>query len=926
VIRQVRMRVDPTGLVGRDREMAALAAFLDRATTGGSALVLTGEAGVGKTALLDASAALATDRGMRVVRGGGVEYETDIGFAGLHQLVDPVADEIGRLPEATRSALEVALGLATGPPPSRIAVLDAALALFREAARARPLLMIVDDLQVIDEATCAAVSFVGRRLGGHRIGLLAALRTEGGASVRSAGLPELDVAPLADGDALRLLAGRFVHLPRRTLAQLAHDAQGNPLALLEFAGSAALADAGDGLAVTAAPHRSRDVRALFGARVGRLPAPTRELLLLAALAGSDDVGVLEAAAGQPGLEALQPAERDHLVMVDEDGRAVRFRHPLVRSAVVEGSTGAQRRRAHRRLAAVLVDDPLRRGDHLERATTAPDGEVAEAIETAARMSLQRSDAAGAVARLRRAAELSPDATVRSRRFSRAAYLAAWVVGDLATARDTLRQAEADPSDPTLGGAAAAAFVLLVADGDADKAHALLTTALARVPAEDPVTDETIVALFALTLICQYSGREEHWRPLMELIAPWRETPAGSAPSLARIHGAPGATTSAALRGLDEEITLLADEHDADVVVRTALAASYLDRLAGCREAIERVIADGDAVGASMPALMFVALDDLYGGRWQDCARTAAELVALCEEAGYHLFGHVGRYIGATAAAQLGDLAACRERCEQIWSWAQPRGLLRLERCAHQAAARAAVGAADFERALRHAVAISPAGELPPFNPEAVWAAPDLVEAALRTGHADDAERHAAALRSSGIGRISARHALVVATATAMTTAPEDAEPLFEDALRLPGIEQHAFELARAHLAYGELLRRRGQPRQARTHLAAAHERFERLGAASWGARAAGELRATGLTRLARSTVGDRLTPQELEVAELAATGLSNPQIAARLVLSPRTVSTHLYRVFPKLGITSRASLRDALDSAQTEQTSEQDLS
>lgn len=919
------MRFDPTSLVGRDGELAALAGFLEEAAAGGSAVLVTGEAGVGKTALLDAAATLATDREMRVVRGGGVDYETDIGFAGLHQLVDPLAEDLGRLPETTRTALEVALGLIDGPPPSRIGVLHAALALFREAARARPLLMIVDDLHVIDDATRAAVSFVGRRLGGHRIGLLAARRTEAGGAVPPSGLRELEIAPLEEPDALRLLSGRFAHLPRRVLAELARDAQGNPLALLEFGGSTGLAGAADGAPAAAARGQSRDVRALFGARVERLPAPTRELLLLAALAGSGDVGVLEVAAGQRGLDALQPAERDHLVMIAEDGGEVRFRHPLVRSAVVEASTGAQRRSAHRRLAAALAEDPVRRGDHLSRATSAPDEEIADAIETAAHVSLQRSDAAGAVARLRRAAELGPDAVARSRRLSLAAYLAAWVAGDLGTAREILRQTQADTSARTPGEAAAAAFVLLVADGDAGAAHSLLAKALDRVSPVDPVTDETVVALFTLTLVCQYSGREEHWRPLLELVALLPDTSPAGAPSLARIHRAPGAISEETLRHLDREIARLADQQEADVVVRTALAASYLDRLPGCREAVERVVADGGAVGSSMPALIFVALDDLYAGRWADCARTAADLVALCDDAGYHLFGHVGRYIAAMAAAQRGDLDVCREHCDQILAWAGSRGLLRLQRCAHQAAARAAVGAGDFETALRHATAISPAGELPPFNPEAVWAAPDLVEAALRTGRQEDARRHAAALRDSAIGRVSARHALVVATATAMTEPREVAARLWEEALRVPGLERHPFELGRAHLAYGELLRRHRGPREARSQLTAARERFEQLGASSWAARAAAELRATGLTRLARSALGDRLTPQELEVAELAATGLSNPQIAARLVLSPRTVSTHLYRVFPKLGITSRAGLRDALAVTHAEAATEQHL-
>ncbi len=203
--------------------------------------------------------------------------------------------------------------------------------------------------------------------------------------------------------------------------------------------------------------------------------------------------------------------------------------------------------------------------------------------------------------------------------------------------------------------------------------------------------------------------------------------------------------------------------------------------------------------------------------------------------------------------------------------------------------------------------------LPPFNPEAVWSAPDLVEAAVHSGRHAEARRHADAVRDAGVGRLSSRFALSAATVTAMTSAPEVMAGCFEEALGLPGIEQWPFEVGRAHLAYGERLRRQGLNRDAREQLAAARSRFEELGARSWEARAAAELRATGMTRTARGKAGASLTPQELEVARLAAAGLSNPQIASRLFLSPRTVSSHLYRVFPKLGITSRAALRDALE-------------
>ncbi|MFF8588347.1 ATP-binding protein [Streptomyces althioticus] len=911
--------VGTTGLVGREGELAELAAFLDTAGTEGAVLLLTGDPGVGKTALLDATADLAVAKGVRVVRGSGVEYETDISYAGLHQLVGSLPDEFGRLPRSLREALEVALGLGTGPAPSRIAVLNAALSLFDEAAKERPLLLVVDDLHVVDQASRAAVGFVARRLAGRRIGLLGAQRAESGEPFPSTGLPELAVAPLDDADALRLLSRRFAHLPRRVLSTVAHEAQGNPLALLEFAGSTGASGDRHGRGEGRASGPGRDVRALYGARVGQLPRGTREVLLLAALEGSGDIGVLEAACGPGSLEELAPAERDHLVMVTESGRAVRFRHPLVRSAVVDGSTGEQRRGAHRRLADALADQPERRGDHLARATTAPDEAVAAVVESAARSSLRRGDADGAIARLRRAAELSPDRADRRRRLSQAAYAAAWVAGHLEVSHEIMREVEGNPAARSLSAAATAGFLVLVTEGDADTAHALLTEAVGQAPVTPgPPSGELETALFTLTLASQYSGRPEHWQPLADVLARFPEAAPAAAASLGRVHHDLGSVTDGMLRRLDEEIARLRDQSDADVVIRTALTASYLDRLPGCREAVSRVIRDGGAVGASMPALMFVALDDLHAGRWQASAGAADELVALSEETGYHLFAQVGHYVAAMAAAQRGALDTCREHCEAVWGWAGPRGLRRLENCAHQAAARAALGAADFETAFRHASAICAPGVLPPFNPEAVWSAPDLVEAAVRSGRHAEARRHADALRDAGVGHLSSRFALSVATATAMTSAGEDMGRCFEEALGLPGVEQWPFEAGRAYLAYGERLRRQGLNREARVHLAAARGRFEELGARSWEARAAAELRATGMTRTGRGKAGEALTPQELEVARLAATGLSNPQIASRLFLSPRTVSSHLYRVFPKLGITSRAELRDALEALPPE--------
>ncbi len=294
------------------------------------------------------------------------------------------------------------------------------------------------------------------------------------------------------------------------------------------------------------------------------------------------------------------------------------------------------------------------------------------MESAARSSLRRGDADGAIARLRRAAELSPDRADRRRRLSQAAYAAAWVAGHLKVSHEIMREVEGNPAARSLSAAATAGFLVLVTEGDADTAHALLTEAVGQAPVmPGPPREELETALFTLTLASQYSGRPEHWQPLADVLARFPEAAPAAAASLGRVHHDLGSVTDGMLRRLDEEIARLRDQSDADVVIRTALTASYLDRLPGCREAVSQVIRDGGAVGSSMPALMFVALDDLYAGRWQASAGAADELVALSEETGYHLFAQVGHYIAAMTAAQRGALDACREHCEDIWGGRVP---------------------------------------------------------------------------------------------------------------------------------------------------------------------------------------------------------------------------------------------------------------
>jgi DNA-binding CsgD family transcriptional regulator len=860
--------------------------------------------------LLAATAETAARDGVRVIRGAGVQYETDVSFAGLHQLADLLADDLRALPPASRTPLEVALGIGAGPAPDRLAVLSAALALFRHAA---PLLVVIDDLHWLDRASGAVVGFVGRRLRGSRIGLLGAIRPGAGGFFERAGLPEFPVEPLVEADAMALLARRFVHLPTRVRRGVVQEAQGNPLALLEFAASAGAPHA------AATTGMSREVRGLYEARVQRLPEPTRRLLLLAVLDGSGDLGVLAAAGGSEGLDGLGPAERDHLILVDDRAGELRFRHPMIKSVVVEGSTHDQRRAAHLRLAELLADRPEQRGHHLAEAAFAPDEEVAAAVELGAHRTLQRGDVVGAISRLLRAADLSPNRSDRSRRLADAAYFGAHSAGRLDSSSQLLR--DAHRRDPTLGetlhAAVATAYLLLNSEGDAQTTHQLLTVALESALAEPDQDREGLSeALYTLVLLCHYAGRAEYWTPFDDAMRRLGATAPTHARLLAATFADPLTASAEALADLDEQIARLRDTEDDALIVRTAIAGFYVGRLRTCREPLARVVRNGPesgAVGTAMMAMLMLAFDALHAGRWEDAHRLAAEGTALCEERGYRLYAWSGRYAMALVAANRGDHEACRDICAAMLEWSAPRELGRLADWANHALARAALGAGDFEACYAHASAISPPGTLRSHNPQALWAALDLIEAAVHTGRDDDARAHADLYRRADVGRLSPRAALIATAAAAMVAPDEEASELYGQALAVPEIEEWPFELARVHLAHGERLRRLRRAREARRELAAARDGFERLGARAWSRRAATELRATGATRNHDPGAGPAsLTPQEREIAQLAATGLTNREIAARLYMSPRTVSSHLYRVFPKLGIRSRAALRDAL--------------
>lgn len=911
-------------LHGRGTELALIRAFLAAAARGGDALLLTGEPGVGKTALVEAAARAAT--GATVLRARCVRSEADLTFSGLHEVLAPLAAQLAGLRPVHADALAVALGLRDGHPAGRRVLHDAVLALLARSAFAAPVVILVDDVEWMDRASADVLGQVARHAArpepGARLGLLATRSCGTAGPLPRTGLREHEVRPLDAAAAAALLDARFPDLATAERHRVLAEARGNPLALTELPAVGA-----DGATPGCSTSTSRGrLHALFAARVDDLPEAARRLLLLAALADTDDLDLLLGAvpAHRSG-SALEAAEAAHLVLVDGTARRVAFAHPIVASTVVDLATSSERAQAHRALAALLAGRPARRAWHLAAASCGPDERVAAVLHRAAVESLRHGDPVGAVTTLLRAADVTPPGPGRRSRLAHAAHVGADVAGDLRAVPQLLGDAVVDPrAGGSPRAAVAAACLLLNGDGDIDTSHRLLVEAVETVdgPTETGVEtdadDALVEALHTLLLVCAFGCRPELWPPFRRALD--RLGPRAPATlSLCAWSLADAARTpTRAVEQVDAAVDGLRDEQDPLQIVRVAVAAFYLERLDGCRGALWRVVRngrDGGAVASAINALMILAFDAYHTGRWAEADRAAAEGLALCDAHGYQLLAAPGRLCLALLAAARGDDEAARARTDELTAWGVPRGARRVVIYAHEARAVAALGRGDFEDAYQEAAAVSPPGVLEPDNGHALWLIMTLVEAAVRTHRTAEAAAHVAAVQEVGVAALAPRLALLVAGAAAMAACDGSADGLFAAALALPDVERWPFDLARVRLARGEHLRRARAATAAREHLALALDTFRSLGARPWAARAEGELRAATHhhVRRRRDTVHATLTAQEREVAGLAASGMTNQQVADRLHLSRRTVDAHLYRAFPKLGITSRAALRDALD-------------
>ncbi|MFE0920066.1 AAA family ATPase [Streptomyces nigra] len=887
-------------IVGREREIGELTAFV--AAAEGRALVLRGEPGVGKSALLDVAAERAADLGQRVVRAAGVEAEAGLAFAGLHQLLHPLLADADALEPATRAAFDIVFGRSTGEPPSVMTLGVAVLDLLALASGDVPLLLVADDAHWLDPQSAEVARFIARRLSGHAVHMAVGTRADTPSPWDGAGLPELTVPPLSAEASARLLDTTSPGLTAPVRRRILDEACGNPLALLELPAAAGPAD-GPELPL------SRRLERLYGDRIAGLGRAERAELLRAAL---DGTGTLPGRARRP-LRAVDDAVALGLLTTDAGTGDLVFRHPLVRSALLQSATPNERRAAHADLARLHRGELERHAAHLAAATVDPDESVAVVLERAARSASARGGSAAALTLLTRAAELSPTVGERSRRLGEAAFVAAQSAlldqaRELRAASDQLAGTDASPT-----AVITYAYSVLYEDGDVRSAHRRLASGLRALPPD--ADDEIRARLLNLLLgVSMFSADPALWRVSDALTDRDGDRVGGATPLYRDAWGDVARAGAGARERVLAAFGELGDGQPWDVM-RHGVAAYYLDALAEHRTLVRRVAERETGSGAvtnAMTLLQLVMLDQISSGEWDAAEETGRRGLALTVTHGYRLFEHQYHGFLGLLAAWRGDTGTARAALDRVDRWARPRGVGHLTQLAEAIGAALGLSTGDYESAYTYASGLTVPGTFTPYSQQALRTLLDLVEAAVHSGRHDQARRHALAARDQGLPALSPRLDLVTTAALAMTGDDSDAGPLFERAVTHPAGADFPFELARIRLEQGMWLRRARERVAARAALGLAAETFERLGATPWLHRARAELRAAGLPGGSAAT-GAALTPQERQIAELAASGLSNKQIGARLYLSPRTVGAHLYRVFPKLGISSRASLRDALE-------------
>ena len=910
-----------TGLTGRRTERDVLDRLVGAVRAGESrVLVVRGEPGVGKTALLEYVVDHAS--GCRVVRAAGVQSEMELAFAGVHQLLAPMFDRLERLPVPQRDALQTAFGVSSGPAPNRFLIGLAVLSLLSDAAEEQPLICVVDDEQWLDRASAQVLAFVARRLEAEAVGLVFAARV---ASDELAGLPELAVEGLRDADAETLLDSVLPGpLDPRVRDQIVSETRGNPLALLELIRGLTPAELAGGFGLPGGVPLSGRIEESFRRRLDALPPDTRRLLQLAAADPVGDPVLVWRAAERLaiGAEAATPAVEAGLI---EFGTRVLFRHPLVRSAAYRSASGDVRQDVHRALAEVTdpVLDPDRRAWHRAHASPGPDEDVAEEFERSADRAQTRGGLAAAAAFLERAAMLTPEPARRAERLLAAAS-AKRGTGALDSALGLLVAVEARPLDALqtaaverLRGqiafeqrrASDAARLLLSAAGrleplnpgaaretyfealeaatwvgDLDVPGALQVAQAARAapPGPEPprVVDVLLDALANRFTEGYAAAAPGLTRALDELLAlnvaddevgrrVWLSVGRASALIAPEVWDAELWHTLA-----DRQVRLARDE-GALVHLQFALNLLAWNHLLAGELTTAALLLEEDRLVADATGNAPLGYPEIVLAAWRGQERKAAELIdATASEATTHRLGAVVNYALYARSVLYNGLGRHDDARDAAWQAFQ--------------------------------------GDHLGYGP---FVLPELAEAASRTGDV--------ALVKAALDWLSERTRVtptewalgIEARVGALAGEGDVAERLYRESIERLGRTRVRVELARSHLLYGEWLRRENRRVDARTQLRTAHGMFAAMGAEAFADRAGRELLATG-QKVRKRTVEtrDELTAQERQIARLARDGLSNPEIGTRLFISPRTVQYHLSKVFTKLDITSRNQLDRVLPS------------
>ncbi|MFG1865711.1 helix-turn-helix transcriptional regulator [Microbispora bryophytorum] len=878
-------------LYGRDAETSVIDELLARVGSGGSgALVVSGEPGIGKTALLDYAANNA--EGIQVIRKVAIRSESDLAFAGLHLLLHPVLDRMGALPEPQRRALEGAFGLAHPDGAGRLLVGLAVLSLLAEVAEDGPVLCMVDDAQWLDRSSREALVFAARRLDAEGIALIMATRED-----HLPGLPELRLRGLSTAASVAVLDS--VRLAPALRYRVLAEAQGNPLALIELPAMLR----GDGYRPGALPLSSR-LQTAFHHQVDHLPDATQTLLLVAAAGEGLDEVLAAGVRFDAGAADLLPAEKTGLVTINE--RAVTFRHPLIREAVYQRAPLSLRLAVHDALAEALTGDHNadRRAWHLAAATVGPDERVAAELErTAVRAADRRGHAAAATA-YERAAELTGDGDARGRRLTLAAE-AAMEAGELDRARTLAEDAGRQVTDLLLR--SRLAHVRATAHfwrGAYGEAHRLII--MAADLAGEVALGQAVRMLVQAFQTAWYVGEPELDEVADRLSAVDLDVPVGALARLefsvfARLFGRDAADLPPFGEAVARAQVALASQR------RELVLACGIPLLVGADaytlEAATRLAAECRAegrIGVLPMVLFFLAQAELFhNGRHQDATATAVTGLGIAEDTGQHQWViHLKSFLAYLSAVQ-GDEKRFRQLTTDALSGTMPmRGALWVD-WAHGVFD---LGAGRVDAALTRLEALTQGPGW--YHVSAMRCVPDLVEAAVRCGEPGRA-RHAFARYERWARQPFAR--ALAERCRALLGSDAEAEEHYLAALRTGG---PSFEHARTSLLYGEWLRRSRRRAAAAGQLRLALETFERLGAKPWADRARGELEATGAKAPGTPARGilAELTPQELQIVRLAAQDLSNKDIAAQLFLSPRTVGYHLYKAYPKLGVASRGEL------------------